>query len=275
MKKFSILFAMLIATIAVKADYKVIVADDPSNDAMGGIDIKALSYEISADKKNITFKAEMHNPTVYPQLTGFLIYTDEDLDPSAGDSLSGKNKSMKADRTVTIINLGSSWGTSLRVKGGQAVDIGSVTKILVLDNKTITISLPLDKIDGDGDGKFNLVFTSAKATSNGFLTDDVPNTNYLKVEALGSATGIMALNTSSIKVYPNPAANMVTFSLKEAVSGGNITLFDISGREVNRLEFNGSSATVSVQELQSGIYNFRLTGNDGAILGNGRVVVQH
>lgn len=278
MKKITIILALLISALGANAQFKSIVSNDPANDAGAmGIDVKDLSYEISADKKNITFKVETHTAVSSWDYSGFLIYIDEDLDPSAGFTPECNNKSLKADRYIMIMNMMGMWDCSL-----ECVDTtksGSITSLVTInkaDAKTITVTIPLDKVDGNNDGRFDMIFATAVAGSTSFYVDDVPNTGVSNMDVFGIAAGIghISGNTVSMSVYPVPASDKLVFSSKEVING-SITVYDLSGREAIRSAFNGSSAGISVSNLQNGLYFFSIAGNDGAIVNKGKFTVQH
>ena len=59
--------------------------------------------------------------------------------------------------------------------------------------------------------------------------------------------------TSEIKLYPNPASDVVTISLKEAFNG-RLHLLDIQGKEIYSEAISSRKKEISVAQLKSGIY---------------------
>jgi len=62
----------------------------------------------------------------------------------------------------------------------------------------------------------------------------------------------------SIKVYPNPANDYVTFELGERVSNGMIEIFTVEGKLVRTCIMNDIKSTVRINGLASGTYYFNL-----------------
>jgi hypothetical protein len=68
---------------------------------------------------------------------------------------------------------------------------------------------------------------------------------------------VAAANTEAT-IYPNPATDVVNFTTTGKVK--NVTVFDLSGRQVISAPVNGNSFSVS--ELAPGYYNLKLVGDD-------------
>src|SRR5690606_15446657 len=60
------------------------------------------------------------------------------------------------------------------------------------------------------------------------------------------------LDLVDLKVYPNPAIDVINVDYKEDIS--SITIYDMNGRQVTHKELNNSSNVISVQQLASGTY---------------------
>ncbi len=73
-------------------------------------------------------------------------------------------------------------------------------------------------------------------------------------------TGIDENATQNLKVYPNPATDMVTVSAGQA---GKLNVFDLTGKMINTFDLHNGDNILSVSGLQKGMYilNFQL--NDG------------
>lgn len=84
----------------------------------------------------------------------------------------------------------------------------------------------------------------------------------------------------SVTVYPNPAKNTVHLKLQlEQSRALQVILTDMSGKIVYSSEKTLYSAAehiidIPVQHLATGNYMYRITGNDGRLLANGKVVKQ-
>ncbi len=65
---------------------------------------------------------------------------------------------------------------------------------------------------------------------------------------------------SEVKIYPNPASEMVTISLKNSSEKAKISMFDVMGRLVKQIGFeNKKEIHFSVADLQAGIYYLKIS----------------
>jgi hypothetical protein len=63
--------------------------------------------------------------------------------------------------------------------------------------------------------------------------------------------------TQKIKLYPNPAHSYITVELPNKATTAELQLFDLQGRQLKQEVINAKS-TVSISELQAGIYFYRV-----------------
>lgn len=115
---------------------------------------------------------------------------------------------------------------------------------------------------------FNVVIISSSAL-------DVTPGSVLLVDDLTieTNTGIINLSDklSSVKVYPNPSAEFVTFEASGYESNRLISIYNVTGRLVDSRYFTEKSLKVSVGEFPSGLYSFRVSKNN-RLLGRGSFV---
>lgn len=69
-------------------------------------------------------------------------------------------------------------------------------------------------------------------------------------------------NLKFIKIYPNPAKDILNINIPENLSIINCELFDISGKMIKAQIMNNS---IDVSQLQKGMYLFRLETNEGIL----------
>ena len=68
--------------------------------------------------------------------------------------------------------------------------------------------------------------------------------------------------TIEVNIFPNPATQMLTISVQEIEGDLNLSLFDLSGKEVlNQIISNDQ--TISVADYTSGIYTYKVTNSEG------------
>jgi hypothetical protein len=89
-------------------------------------------------------------------------------------------------------------------------------------------------------------------------------------------TGIKELtNPVSIRVFPNPFSNTATIELNAAIplAEQQFELYDVTGRMVQSALVQGSSFELRREDLQAGMYFFRLLAN-GKFVASGKLIVQ-
>ncbi len=64
-----------------------------------------------------------------------------------------------------------------------------------------------------------------------------------------------------LSVYPNPADNFVQISTENAPLQ-NVTVFDVTGKEVMNLNFSANNTKINVSALDNGIYLMKITDTD-------------
>lgn len=67
----------------------------------------------------------------------------------------------------------------------------------------------------------------------------------------------------AIEIYPNPAVDYVTVKVTDGFSVKKVSLYDISGRELNEWNVSASSATVDVRRNEKGTYFLKVESGAG------------
>ena len=96
-----------------------------------------------------------------------------------------------------------------------------------------------------------------------YICDDVAATAWEIANVEVSATGFDAVNehvATSVSVYPNPAHEMVAFSLD---NDAQVSVFDMTGRMVGVKNMTAGEAQFSVASLESGVYFLNIRYADG------------
>jgi hypothetical protein len=78
-------------------------------------------------------------------------------------------------------------------------------------------------------------------------------------------------NNLGLRVFPNPANEVINISLNKEVSA-TITLLDVSGKVVRTQALNGISTSINTASLNSGVYF--VTINDGTSVSTQKVVIK-
>jgi len=125
-------------------------------------------------------------------------------------------------------------------------------------------------IDVDG-GDFTIHY-SDQFTGNNWTTfgEDINGELYIAGVTSGDVFKIIPgnlstneFNDSTIKMYPNPANNIVNFNFKNTIQPTEITIFDLHGKKVKiHNQFSGSTVQISTKTLSKGIYLVRLLNSE-------------
>ncbi len=123
-------------------------------------------------------------------------------------------------------------------------------------------------------------------TSNGSAAGQWGNTTHVNAQwelILVSGSGIasskrneelqVAEKAGRVKVYPNPASDVLTISLPaESENGAVVKLIDVAGKEVLQSSFKGAGTDLNVQSLSSGFYVLII--EDGANVIKQKVIIE-
>lgn len=86
--------------------------------------------------------------------------------------------------------------------------------------------------------------------------------------ALGQSTSVAENESSSLKMYPNPASEQLWIDNFQGVQKGDIEIFDLGGKLVQREVLSPRDLVpVDVQDLPEGVYVVRLNGGDQLLTG--------
>ena len=130
-----------------------------------------------------------------------------------------------------------------------------------------------------GDGTFSSSFGSrhdydSSGTYNVCLTlitncDTVTFCETITIEP-SSSVNLQEGLQSGIKVYPNPAANTVFFSINN-LKARNLYLIDPNGKVVESRIIRGSSEEINLTRYSSGIYTYQITDNLNKLIKSSRL----
>ena len=79
---------------------------------------------------------------------------------------------------------------------------------------------------------------------------------------------------ASVKVFPNPFVHSATFEIEGTyIEQGYFKLFDINGRLVRLMQFDGDRFEINKNNLQPGMYFFIIE-NNGQMISSGKIIAQ-
>jgi hypothetical protein len=92
------------------------------------------------------------------------------------------------------------------------------------------------------------------------------------------ATGINQVTSANepFTVYPNPGNGKFTFEVKnEKLKVKNIEVFTISGERVySQFNIQNLPLNIDLSSKSEGVYLYRVSGDDGKIIGEGKIIIQ-
>lgn len=95
------------------------------------------------------------------------------------------------------------------------------------------------------------------------------------VDAL-TFSGYVGVNEQSennmVDVYPNPTSTTTTFDVSSD-NASNVIVYDMTGREVNRVSILNKKAVLDSYKMSSGIYSYSIINKDGEVLSRGKFTV--
>ncbi len=136
------------------------------------------------------------------------------------------------------------------------------TRILNLTvNTTSTTSLMTDILVGD-----SLFVGGAFQTTAGTYVDSFTNTvgcDSIVTTELQVLVGIETINSSTVKVYPNPASGSFMVQLDELAEDTELRLYNTIGEEVMNTKLAQVQQSIPLGELASGLYYIRISSSKG------------
>ncbi len=78
-----------------------------------------------------------------------------------------------------------------------------------------------------------------------------------------------------LSVYPNPSEGTFTIGVKsEKLKVKNIEVFNVLGQEVKSEELRTKSEEINLTNQPNGVYFYGVVGEDGSLVGEGKLVIQ-
>ena len=133
---------------------------------------------------------------------------------------------------------------------------------------------------GDGGATNDLVISTAGVSeaSTSYYYDMTDNTWYYTTSTpmvrmnFDPSVGVNEVEDNlGLRVFPNPANEVINISLNKEVSA-TLTLLDVSGKVVRTQALNGISTSINTASLNSGVYF--VTINDGTSVSTQKVVIK-
>ena len=126
-----------------------------------------------------------------------------------------------------------------------------------LENYNVAQSVVTVRFSVNGSEVTASDLTNLKAYLNGEL---------VAAEVSGKLLGVKEnSNSNAVKVYPNPASNLLTVELSE---NGTVELFDLDGRQVlvNTFVNANQKQELNIQHIANGVYTLKIVNDNGVTM---------
>lgn len=85
-----------------------------------------------------------------------------------------------------------------------------------------------------------------------------------------SVNSVASASQDNIKLYPNPARDVLNISYSKKINVDNIAIYNLVGKQVTNNKVSGNTAKINIEDIPSGIYFVRLMDNSGRVVATRR-----
>lgn len=100
--------------------------------------------------------------------------------------------------------------------------------------------------------------------------------NWMDANMFGTCSNwsVNEIESTGIRMFPNPATEIVRFEFTKALSDGSLSIYDSSGKQVKRVNLVNTFATeLDVSELSQGMYTYQvIEANESPVIG--KLIIQ-
>jgi hypothetical protein len=188
---------------------------------------------------------------------------------AASGSFTG-NSTLLADGTGTLIlpGVGGTYTNVIRVLTTQTLNfavgpLGFITGSIIFN--TYNYYTPSIKAA--------LLTIAVKTVTSSLLpasTQSIVTINKDYITSLQEKTNVLV----DLSIYPNPAPNYLNFST-DNLSQKNILIYDITGKLVDKQNFNSGKLKLDVSSYNNGFYLYSILNTAGEVLKTNKFVVNH
>jgi hypothetical protein len=209
----------------------------------GSIVIDNYSYTSNPNKRRDALTTDVYNFTNInnPLLTFDVAYARYDANRS--DSLN----------IYYSLNCGSTWILAFAQGGSDIATAANTTDYFIpTSSQWKTLSVNLSALAGQSNVSFK--FENVTGWGNAMYLDNINLSN-------NSASAINEVKRADVKVFPNPANDLVGIRLPFNHSFKNIQLLNAMGQVVYSQVLNDNAVIISTDELPEGLYFIHLNGD--------------
>ena len=156
----------------------------------------------------------------------------------------------ETDTMLILVGAYKEGETSMMLLGDMPASYGYRAVTERIENYTeLTIPITYDEDDVDCDSLVVVFvsssFMNAKTNTELYIDDISFEFDYLSV----ASTERIKMN-----LYPNPAVNEITLSIENQSEMYNLTVYDLNGKQLKRMEQLTGNTTIPVSDLSAGTY---------------------
>ena len=144
----------------------------------------------------------------------------------------------------------------------QPIDI-DVTKNLWITFNNLDGEFTIPAADDCGDANSRWISTDGREWSDASTVGMPPFTWMIRGLLSNDGVSVVELGAENAQVYPNPATSVLNVTANNML---NVSVFDMTGREVCRQEVSGNNAEIQVADYEAGLYLVRIETMAGTIV---------
>ncbi len=162
--------------------------------------------------------------------------------------------------------------------GNNVYKIAFGAQLNATNNQWGLITVPLKQYYQDTTGTGDTLKLAFFSSYNEVAPSRVGSTMHVDAVRFGyktTPTFIENINNNlNVRVFPNPATDLVNIQTSEPVINASVVVYDMTGRVITH-EFGGANNFELVtSNWESGIYSYSIL-SGGVVVNKGRIVVQH
>jgi len=171
--------------------------------------------------------------------------------------VAGYPSTNQAQYSVVILNRVLAPGDTMHFK------ITLNIPLLVNTSSNITIYVNSLVVNRSASNPINLETTTAN--------NNLISKNIVWYNQQGWGVGINETEkvSASVKVYPNPAKDVINFSIDGNVAK-TIHVMDITGRSIEVVRINDNDTQINISNYSNGIYLYQIKSEDGQVIKSGK-----
>lgn len=182
-------------------------------------------------------------------------------DDAANSYLFSRGLNLKAGETINLkfdyMGTDAWFPEKMEVLVGTDPSVATMTQQIWIDEEIINYPYQTASVDFTvpNDGVYYIAF---RAFSD-------PDQFYLSLDNIKIEQSLMSTSDaekSTLSFYPNPAKNVLNVDNSKEIT--DITVYDLSGKNVLNLKPNSKNVKLDVSKLSKGVYMMRVGNKDGA-----------